>query len=459
MRWSLRSRSVFQRCRSLPRVLACALCRITSSTCCLERSSALIVALLRMSRSCSRSVICLLSTSACFWNCSSSLVRPAISFRRAFRAASSFIVSASPASLRRRSASNCRWIRALPCVRPASSSCRPLSCSCRSEPSRAKRSRAESSSLYKRFSCSRFASRRSFAALRRSTSSRSSRSWRSSCAMPSELRLRSSLRALTSLCRASMACRSSLRSRSSFSLRRCCFSLSDVSARSCSCRAKSSLLPAWRSCSSFCTLEPSSEFVDCSWPTWPLSMSRCLMRSFFSCTSWFTMFSWLMLSPAPCSTRRPSLEISPLRLWMVSLARCSFSCEVSTIFQARSISFFSAVIVAWSSWESFSAVCTFTAFCTISVLSSRHFLMRCFSLSWDFFSARWSFSYSWRKCSRLLSPTSSCRISWKSRSSASKAEASKFSSPSLAFSSMARWASPSPSLRAPGGGRGGRGAA
>mmetsp|Transcript_69648 Transcript_69648/g.197369 ORF Transcript_69648/g.197369 Transcript_69648/m.197369 type:complete len:214 (-) Transcript_69648:155-796(-) len=209
----------------------------------------------------------------------------------------------------------------------------------------------------------------------------SSLTCRSRLARDSVLRESSSRLALISFCFPSMVSRRSFRSLSSFSFLFCCLSLSSTRFSNSSCSPCNSLLPACLSTSSFCTLEVSSVFVACSCCTWPWSMSRCLMRSFFSCTSWLTMFSWLMLRPAPCSTRRPSFEISALRFWIVSLARCSFSWEVSTIFHARSISFFKAVIVAWSSCESFRAVCTFTAFCTISVLSSRHFLMRCFSLS------------------------------------------------------------------------------
>jgi hypothetical protein len=46
-----------------------------------------------------------------------------------------------------------------------------------------------------------------------------------------------------------------------------------------------------------------------------------------------------------------------------------------------SISFFSAVMVAWSSSLSFSAACTFAAPLTISEFNSRHFLISRFSLS------------------------------------------------------------------------------
>ena len=144
-----------------------------------------------------------------------------------------------------------------------------------------------------------------------------------------------------------------------------------------------------------------------------------------SLSSSFTWFSWPMESPAPCSTRRERLEISLLSCEMVSFARASFSCDASTIFHAFSISRFSDAMVFWSSCDSFSAVCTLAALETISELSSRHFLMSRFSLSCDFLSARCSFSYSCRKRSRLLSPTSSVSTSWKSRSKVSNAFDSK----------------------------------
>lgn len=48
----------------------------------------------------------------------------------------------------------------------------------------------------------------------------------------------------------------------------------------------------------------------------------------------------------------------------------------------------SELIVPLSSWESLSAVVTFAELATISALSSRHFCMSLFSLSWDFFNAR-----------------------------------------------------------------------
>mmetsp|Transcript_2240 Transcript_2240/g.4602 ORF Transcript_2240/g.4602 Transcript_2240/m.4602 type:complete len:217 (-) Transcript_2240:7-657(-) len=145
-----------------------------------------------------------------------------------------------------------------------------------------------------------------------------------------------------------------------------------------------------------------------------MSSSRCAIKL-------FTVFSWLTLSPAPCSTRWLRLAISTFRLWIVSFALCSFSWLASTIFQALSISFLRLEIVAWSSLDRFKAVWTFVALDTISWFSSRHFLIKRFSLSWDFFRARWSFSYSRRKCSSDLSPMSSCKTSWKSFSRASKA--------------------------------------
>mmetsp|Transcript_45548 Transcript_45548/g.75933 ORF Transcript_45548/g.75933 Transcript_45548/m.75933 type:complete len:314 (-) Transcript_45548:4-945(-) len=172
---------------------------------------------------------------------------------------------------------------------------------------------------------------------------------------------------------------------------------------------------------------------------WFTCWSRSLMSSSFCFSKSFTVCSWPRLRPAPCSTRRLRLAISSFSCWMVSLARASFSWLVSTIFQAFSISFFRAVMVDWSSSLSFSAVCTFAAFAMISELSSLHFLISRFSLSWDFFKARWIFSYSTRNRSRLLSPTNSESTSWMSRSRASKAFAPKASdsNPSTFFSSSA----------------------
>mmetsp|Transcript_104451 Transcript_104451/g.277924 ORF Transcript_104451/g.277924 Transcript_104451/m.277924 type:complete len:408 (+) Transcript_104451:1533-2756(+) len=407
MRCSFSCCSIFHLCRSFPSVLACDLCLSTSSTCWRERSSALITDLLRMSRSCSRSTICLLSTSACRFSCSISRVSDPISVLSSLREPSRRWVSESSPSFFFLMLSNCFWSFPLDPTSALMSLCLARSWSCRSMFSLESFSRPTSSSWCDFFSDSLWLSRRSWEAFRRSISWVSSLSCFSRWEMTSLLRLISSLLELISFCRCSMFCRRSLRSLSRVSLRFWCLSPSSTRCCSWSCRLWSSLFPDWRSTSSFCTLEVRSPFVEFSCCTCPCSMSRCLMRSFFSWTSWLTMFSWLMLRPAPCSTSRPSLEISPLRFWMVSLARCSFSWEVSTIFHALSISFFRAVIVDWSSCESFSAVCTFTAFCTISVLSSRHFLMRCFSLSWDFLRARCNFSYSWRKCSSDLSPTSS----------------------------------------------------
>mmetsp|Transcript_12820 Transcript_12820/g.32954 ORF Transcript_12820/g.32954 Transcript_12820/m.32954 type:complete len:487 (-) Transcript_12820:24-1484(-) len=437
VRCSLSCSSAFHRFRSLSRVLACASCRITSSTCCLERSSPLITFFVRMSRSCMISTISLLSLSACLCSSSSSFVRPVISPRRALLWASSRCVSASPEAFSFLRASSCRLMRALPVPSAWISSSLAFICICRSTCSSVTLPRWPSSSWYCFFSASFCSSRFWRFVKRRSVSAFSSLIFLSSCVRMSVLRFISSFFALISFWHDSSFCRRSLRSLSSHSLRFCCFSPSSTRSSSWCFRSASSLPPACRSASSLCTLVVRSVFCCCSCTTCPCSMSRCLITSFFSCTSWLTMFSWLMLRPAPCSTRRPSFEISVLRFWIVSLARCSFSWEVSTIFHARSISFFSAVMVAWSSWESLSAVCTLAAFVTISWLSSRHFLIRCFSLSWDFFRARCSFSYSCLKCSSDLSPTSSWRISWKSRSRASKADASKSPSPSLPLSSIA----------------------
>ena len=66
-------------------------------------------------------------------------------------------------------------------------------------------------------------------------------------------------------------------------------------------------------------------------------------------------------------------------------------------------------MVVWSSWESFNAVATLAELATISALSSLHFCINRFSLSWDFFKALWSFSYSTRNFSKLRSPINSPR--------------------------------------------------
>ena len=50
------------------------------------------------------------------------------------------------------------------------------------------------------------------------------------------------------------------------------------------------------------------------------------------------LLSWPILRPAPCSTNLVKFVISCFKAWMVSLARVSFSCAASTIFQAFSIS-------------------------------------------------------------------------------------------------------------------------
>mmetsp|Transcript_41674 Transcript_41674/g.129688 ORF Transcript_41674/g.129688 Transcript_41674/m.129688 type:complete len:350 (-) Transcript_41674:298-1347(-) len=341
--------SDFQRCKSFDSVFACALCRSTSSTCWRERSSALITALLRMSRSWSMSMICLLSDSACRFSCSISRVSPPISPLSSPREASSFCLSASSACFFFCRVSNCLSSLALPPATKLTSPCCAFSCSFSSKFSLEHFWSATFSASCEFSSDSLWLLRRSRDAVRRAISCASSFSCFSSWEAASPFRLISSRLELISFCRCSMFCLRSLRSLSSFSFLLWCLSPSSTRCCSWSCSVCSSLLPAWRSTSSFWTLVLSSAFVACSCETWPCSMSRCLIRSFFSCTNWFTMFSWLMLRPAPCSTSLPSLEISALRFWMVSLARCSFSCEVSTIFQALSISFLRAVMVAWSS--------------------------------------------------------------------------------------------------------------
>mmetsp|Transcript_8629 Transcript_8629/g.24229 ORF Transcript_8629/g.24229 Transcript_8629/m.24229 type:complete len:389 (+) Transcript_8629:1183-2349(+) len=346
MRCSFSCSSIFHLCRSFPSVFACPLCLITSSTCCRERSSALITALLRMSRSWSISTICLLSTSACCFSCSISRVSVPISPFSSFLAFSRRVLSTSSASFFFFKTSNCFWSFVLPLTSPLISVCLALIWSCRSRLSFENFSSVTSSSWCAFLRVSLWLSRRSCEAFRRSISCVSSLRFFSSWEIASLLRLSSSFFELISFWRCSMFILRSFKSLSSFSFRFWCLSPSSTRCWSWSWSICSSLLPAWRSTSSFCTLALSSPFVLCSCWTWPWSMSRCLMRSFFSCTSWLTMFSWLMLRPAPCSTSLPSLEISPFRFCMVSLALCSFSCEVSTIFQALSISFFSAVMVA-----------------------------------------------------------------------------------------------------------------
>ena len=59
------------------------------------------------------------------------------------------------------------------------------------------------------------------------------------------------------------------------------------------------------------------------------------------------------------------------------------------------------LMVPLSSWESFKAVVTLAELATISALSSRHFCISLFSLSWDLLRVWWSFSYSTRNFSRL----------------------------------------------------------
>mmetsp|Transcript_59195 Transcript_59195/g.137863 ORF Transcript_59195/g.137863 Transcript_59195/m.137863 type:complete len:221 (-) Transcript_59195:650-1312(-) len=217
MRWTFKFSSIFHRWRSFPRVLACALWRSTSSTCCFERSSALITALLRMSRSWSRSMICLLSTSACLFKASISLVRTPISFFSSFLAVSRRCVSRSPASFFFLRTSVCFCSLAFPLVRALISSCFIFCCTCISELSLVNFSSLTTSSCCDFFSDSRWLSKRSCDNLRRSISCVSSLSCFSSCRMASPLRLISSLRELISFWRCSMVCLKSFRSLSSFS--------------------------------------------------------------------------------------------------------------------------------------------------------------------------------------------------------------------------------------------------
>ena len=111
--------------------------------------------------------------------------------------------------------------------------------------------------------------------------------------------------------------------------------------------------------------------------------------------------------PAPCSTKLVKLLISSRRLCTVSFARCSFSWAASTIFHAFSISFRSELMALLSSSLNFMADWTLAELVTNSEFNSRHFCIKRFSLSWDFNSARWSFSYSLRNLSKLRSPATS----------------------------------------------------
>lgn len=114
--------------------------------------------------------------------------------------------------------------------------------------------------------------------------------------------------------------------------------------------------------------------------------------------------SWPIVNPAPCSTSLLRLAISILSCWIVSLALVSFSYAASRVFHAFSISFFNDWIWFWSSWDNFNAVATLAELAVISAFNSLVFCIKRFSLSWLFFRALWSFSYSCRNLSSVLSP-------------------------------------------------------
>ena len=149
-----------------------------------------------------------------------------------------------------------------------------------------------------------------------------------------------------------------------------------------------------------CTCVSIKESCSACSSTWRCSSSFEFFNS-------FTMFSWLMLSPAPLSTSLLRLVISSFKCWIVSFALFSFSWDIDTNFHVFSISFCNWLIVCWSSWDNLKAVLIFAWLFTISVFNSRHFFTRRFSWSCDFFNALWSFSYSRRNFSRLWSPMSS----------------------------------------------------
>mmetsp|Transcript_22991 Transcript_22991/g.48188 ORF Transcript_22991/g.48188 Transcript_22991/m.48188 type:complete len:408 (-) Transcript_22991:172-1395(-) len=240
------------------------------------------------------------------------------------------------------------------------------------------------------------------------------------CTWASDSRRRASRRARSSWALAMASCferDSSVRFSSCPLISR--ISLSRRSRFRCSRSSSALLFPicvrrASASASWPCFSDPSTRHRSCSstisfravTSCW-VRLSRSAVSSSLCLDSSLTVFSCPSVSPAPCSTRRERLVISSLSCWIVSLARCSFSCDASTIFQAFSISFLSDAMVFWSSWESLSAVCTLAALATISWFSSRHFLIRRFSLSCDFLRALCSFSYSTRKRSSDLSPTKS----------------------------------------------------
>mmetsp|Transcript_106333 Transcript_106333/g.297667 ORF Transcript_106333/g.297667 Transcript_106333/m.297667 type:complete len:414 (-) Transcript_106333:123-1364(-) len=406
---------------SFSNVPARLLCCFSKSVCFFVRSSALTMPLFKTSRSLRMSWIVFASASTCFLTRSISRIKFSVSVFNTARCNSKLVLSSSSSTRRLFNWSTCFCNLSLSACQFLISSCLALSNLFCSMLSSCMILLLSSSSLLERFKSSISLTNFVCASVIPSTmrfcsfNAFSKPSFVSSCPRMSFRMFRKVLS------RPSKVCLSSSSSFSKRSLRR--------SSRSASVRFafKESLTLAisealWTfSDSCFCTCSVKLMFSCVNLRTCASSLSRV----FFKSSRWeirlLTVFSWVTLKPAPCSTRWLRFAISNFKLWIVSFARCSFSCEASTIFHARSISFFKLPIVAWSSLERFKAVCTLAAFETISELRSRHFLMRRFSLSCDFFKARCNFSYSNLKCSNDLSPMSSCNTSWKSFSNASKA--------------------------------------
>mmetsp|Transcript_14500 Transcript_14500/g.43571 ORF Transcript_14500/g.43571 Transcript_14500/m.43571 type:complete len:273 (-) Transcript_14500:184-1002(-) len=217
---------------------------------------------------------------------------------------------------------------------------------------------------------------------------RASLSCPSSCATCSRLLPSSSFCLISSTVFLSSFCRTSRSSLSMRSRRRCSrWSSPSRCARSSSSELMRSVFSSTsasrssRFCASACSCV--SSVRSCA-----VCSSFCRASSSRCCVSSFTICSCPTLRPAPFSTSTERLLISSRSCVMVSRARTSFSCARSTIFQAFSMSFCSAASRAWSSWDSFRAVCTLAALFTISVFSSRHLRTSRFSWSCDFFSAR-----------------------------------------------------------------------
>ena len=113
---------------------------------------------------------------------------------------------------------------------------------------------------------------------------------------------------------------------------------------------------------------------------------------------------------APDSAARSRSAISRLSASTLAAVRASFSLVASTSFHACSISCFRPLMVAWSSSDRRSAVCTFVAFSTTSAFRSRHFRVNERSDASDDANAAWSFSYSPRNVTSDASPAISARV-------------------------------------------------